>query len=145
MRRARTSTIFALPCVVSVTMPACEPVSEIASWPRSWIAIAHSAFEIRSPTEISMSSSRGCGRAETCAARSRSSSVVCPIAESTPTTRLPASRTATSRRATSLIFSGSPTDVPAELQHDRAEVGPRVVALDGGDGLVLGRRHDRKG
>ena len=33
MRFARTSTIFALPCDVSVTMPACEPVSEIASWP----------------------------------------------------------------------------------------------------------------
>ena len=32
--------IFALPCTVSVTMPACEPVSEIASCPRSWIAIA---------------------------------------------------------------------------------------------------------
>ena len=31
IRRARTSTIFALPCDVSVTIPACEPVSEIAS------------------------------------------------------------------------------------------------------------------
>ena len=40
IRRARTSTIFALPWTVSVTIPACEPVSEIASWPRSWIAIA---------------------------------------------------------------------------------------------------------
>ena len=29
--------------LVSVTMPACEPVSEIARWPRSLIAIAHSA------------------------------------------------------------------------------------------------------
>ena len=61
IRRARTSTIFALPWTVSVTMPACEPVSEIASWPRSKIAIAASAHEIRSPTETSMSSSRGCG------------------------------------------------------------------------------------
>ena len=61
MRFARTSTIFALPCAVSVTMPACEPVSEIASWPRSWMAIAASAQETRSPTEISMSSSRGFG------------------------------------------------------------------------------------
>ena len=65
IRRARTSTIFALPWTVSVTIPACEPVSEIASAPRSWIAIAASAQEIRSPTEISMSSSRGFGRAET--------------------------------------------------------------------------------
>ena len=31
-----------LAVVVSVTIPACEPVSEIASWPRSWIAIAQS-------------------------------------------------------------------------------------------------------
>ena len=69
IRRARTSTIFALPCAVSVTIPACEPVSEIASWPRSWIAIATSAQEIRSPTEISMSSSRGSGRGETSCAR----------------------------------------------------------------------------
>jgi hypothetical protein len=30
MRFARTSTIFALPWTVSVTIPACEPVSEIA-------------------------------------------------------------------------------------------------------------------
>ena len=64
MRFARTSTIFALPCDVSVTMPACEPVSEIASCPRSWMAIAASAHEIRSPTEISMSSSRGFGRGD---------------------------------------------------------------------------------
>ena len=65
MRCARTSTIFAFVCVVSVTIPACEPVSDTASWPRSWIAIAQSAFEMRSPVEISMSYSRGCGRGET--------------------------------------------------------------------------------
>ena len=65
MRWQRMSTIFALPWTVSVTMPACEPVSEIASCPRSWIAIAASAHEMRSPTEISMSSSRGFGRRET--------------------------------------------------------------------------------
>jgi hypothetical protein len=29
----------------------------------------------------------------------------------------------------------------AELHHDRAEVTPRVVALDGRNGLVVGRRH----
>ncbi len=42
-----------------MTIPACEPVSEIASWPMSWIAIAQSAQEIRSPVESSMSISRG--------------------------------------------------------------------------------------
>ena len=48
----------------SVTIPACEPVSEIASWPMSWIAIAQSAQEIRSPVESSMSISRATGRSE---------------------------------------------------------------------------------
>src|SRR5436190_237017 len=43
IRRARTSTILALPWTVSVTIPAWLPVSEIASWPRSWIAIAAGA------------------------------------------------------------------------------------------------------
>ncbi len=75
IRCAFTSTIFALPWTVSVTIPACEPVSEIASAPRSWIAIATSAQEIRSPTEMSMSSSRGFGRGETWWASSSSSSV----------------------------------------------------------------------
>jgi hypothetical protein len=65
IRLARTSTILARPWMVSVTIPACEPVSEIASAPRSWIAIAARAHEIRSPTEISMSSSRGFGCGET--------------------------------------------------------------------------------
>ena len=112
IRVARTSAIFALPWTVSVTMPACEPVSEIASWPRSWTAIAQSAFEIRSPTEMSMSYSRGCGLGEISCARRISSSVVSPIAERTPTTRRPCSRACTSRRATSLIFSVSATEDP---------------------------------
>jgi hypothetical protein len=41
--------------------PGREPVNG-SPVPGSWIAIAQSAFEIRSPTEISMSYSRGCGR-----------------------------------------------------------------------------------
>ncbi len=64
IRVARTSAILALPWTSSVTIPACEPVSEIASCPRSWTAIAQSEFEIRSPTEMSMSYSRGCGLGE---------------------------------------------------------------------------------
>ena len=51
----------ALVCEESVTIPAWEPVSEIASWPMSWIAIAQSAQEIRSPVESSMSISRATG------------------------------------------------------------------------------------
>ena len=93
-------------------MPACEPVNETASWPRSWIAIAQSAFEIRSPVEMSMSYSRGCGVGETSCASRISSSVVSPIAESTATTFAPASRAAASRCATRFSLSVSPTDVP---------------------------------
>jgi len=59
------STIFAFPWTVSVTIPACDPVSEMASWPRSLITIAASATEMRSPTEMSMSSSRGSGVGDT--------------------------------------------------------------------------------
>src|SRR5258705_272515 len=92
MRVARTSTIFAFVCELSVTMPACDPVSETASWPRSWITIAQSAFEIRSPVETSMSYSRGLGLGETSKASRISSSVVWPIAESTATTFAPAWR-----------------------------------------------------
>ena len=93
-------------------MPACEPVSEIAWWPRSWIAIAHSAHEIRSPTESSMSISRGSGRSETSWAISTSSSVVSPRADSTATTRMPFSRAATIRPAARLMSSAPATEVP---------------------------------
>jgi hypothetical protein len=112
IRFARISTIFAFVWSASVTMPACEPVSETAPCPRSLIAIAASAHEIRSPTETSMSSSRGSGCGETELASEISSSVVLPIAERTPTTRFPRSRAATSRRATAFSFSGSATDEP---------------------------------
>ena len=99
-------------CDESVTIPACEPVSEIARWPRSLIAIAHRAHEIRSPVESSMSISRGSGRSEISRAISTSSSVVLPRAESTATTLLPASRAATISRAARLISSGPATEVP---------------------------------
>ena len=75
MRCALTSMIFAFPWAVSVTIPAWEPVREIAFVPRSEIAMATRAHEIRSPTEMSMSSSRGAGRGETSCASARSSSV----------------------------------------------------------------------
>jgi hypothetical protein len=97
IRSARTSRIRALVWEVSVTIPAWEPVSESASCPRSLIAIAHSAQEIRSPVDSSMSISRGSGAGETSSAIAISSSVVLPRAESTATTRLPASRLATIR------------------------------------------------
>ena len=86
MRSARTSMMRAFVCEVSVTMPACEPVSEIARCPRSLIAIAHSAQEMRSPVDRSMSISRGSGVLETSSAAAISSSVVLPRADSTATT-----------------------------------------------------------
>ena len=101
----------------SVTIPACEPVSEIASWPMSRIAIAHSAQEILSPVESSMSISRGSGRSEISSAISVSSSVVEPRAESTATTRLPASRAATIRAAARFSSLGAGDRGAAELHH----------------------------
>ena len=95
-----------------MTIPACDPVREIARWPRSLIAIAHSAHEIRSPVDSSMSISRASGVGETSSAIAISSSVVWPRADSTATTRRPASRWATIRRAARLIRSASATDVP---------------------------------
>ncbi len=141
IRFARTSTIFALPCTVSVTIPACEPVSEIASWPRSLIAIAASAQEIRSPTEISMSSSRGWGLGEIRCARSISSSVVWPIAERTATTRLPRLARRDQALRDRLQLLGVADGRAAELQHDGADGRALGVALDGGNGLEVGGGH----
>ena len=96
----------------SVTIPACEPVSEIARWPRSLIAIAQRAHDSRSPIESSMSISRGSGRAEISRAASSSRSVVLPRAESTATTCWPCSRAATIRLAARFSSSVPATDVP---------------------------------
>lgn len=111
-RCARTSTMRALPWRVSVTTPACAPVSETASRPSSFTAMARRAMEMRSPAESSMSSSRGCGSRATLAASPSSSSVVCPMAETTTQTRFPTSAVATTRRATARMRSASATDVP---------------------------------
>ena len=126
MRSARTSRMRALVCEVSVTMPACEPVSEIALWPRSLIAIAHSAHEIRSPVESSMSISRGSGVVETSSAIEISSSVVLPRADSTATTRWPCSRAATIRRAARLRRSASATEVPPNFMTTVPDTDARV-------------------
>ncbi len=93
-------------------MPACEPVNDLAVTPRSAMAIASSAIEIRSPAVSSMSSSRGGGSAETCLASSTRSSVLSPIAETTTTTSWPACLVATTRSATRRIRAASPTEVP---------------------------------
>ena len=61
MRPGVMSMILARPCDESVITPACEPVNERAVHPRSEIAIATSAIEMRSPAVSSMSSSRTVG------------------------------------------------------------------------------------
>ncbi len=99
-------------CEVSVTIPACDPVSEIARWPRSLIAIAHSAHETRSPVDSSMSISRGSGLGDTSWASATRRSVSLPRALRTTTTRRPCSRLATMRCAARLMRSASATDVP---------------------------------
>ncbi len=83
IRPGVTSMIRALPWAASVMTPACDPVNDRASLPRSAIAIANNAIEIRSPAVSSMSSSRPGGLGVTWLARSMSSSVESPMAETT--------------------------------------------------------------
>src|SRR5437667_158506 len=71
--------------------------------------MASSAMEIRSPAVSSMSSSRPGGSGLTWCARSSSSSVVSPMADTITHTSLPALRVATMRSATRLIRSASDT------------------------------------
>ena len=124
----------------SVTIPAWDPVSEIASWPMSWIAIAQSAQEIRSPVESSMSISRATGRSEISSAWLTSSSVVLPRAESTATTRLPASRAATIRPAARLICSAPATEVPPNFITTMSDPSPLISAPeDSGTRLLQSR------
>ncbi len=104
--------IFALPWAPSVITPAWLPVNDRASWPRLPMAIASSAIEMRSPAVSSMSSSRPAGSGDTCSARSISSSVVSPIADTTTTTSLPAFLASTIRWATRLMPSASATEEP---------------------------------
>ncbi len=112
IRVGRMSTILAAPCWVSVMIPACEPVYDAALQPRAFTAIASRDIAIRSPAVRSMSSSRGSGTGVIPLASRTSSSVVSPIAETTATTSLPASRVRTTRSATPEIRDASPTDVP---------------------------------
>ena len=106
-------------------MPACEPVKLTASWPSSMIAIDSSAIEMRSPAVSSMSISRRDGSGDSSCARSISSSVVLPMAETTTQTWWPASAVSTTRRATFLIRSALPTDVPPNFWTYRAKAEKR--------------------
>src|SRR5450759_2285450 len=74
--------------------------------------MANRAIEMRSPAVRSMSISRPGGIGLTCLARSSSSSVVSPMAETTTQTSWPALRVSTILRATRLMLSASVTDDP---------------------------------
>src|SRR6478609_8067779 len=129
IRPGVTSMILARPCVESVITPAWEPVNERASAPRDEMAMATSALEMRSPEVSSMSSSRAGGDGETCWARSISSSVVSPIAETTTTTSWPSLRVATIRSATRLIRSAVPTDEPPYFWTTSPTATPTVACV----------------
>ena len=101
-------------------MPAWLPVNDRASWPMLRIAIASSAIEMRSPAVSSMSSSRGAGSSVTWCARSSSSSVVSPIAETATTTSLPGLAGLDDALRDPLDALGVRDGRAAELLHDEA-------------------------
>src|SRR5580765_5040289 len=105
-------TILAFVWTPSVTMPACAPVSETAGTPIAWSAIAVSAVVVCSPVASRTSISRSGGAAMICLASLIRPSVTPPIAETTTTIWLPRARLSSTRRATFLMRSASPTEVP---------------------------------
>ena len=126
IRPGLMSMMRARPCTSSVITPAWEPVNERASRPRVAMAMASSAIEIRSPAVSSMSSSRAGGSGLTWPARSISSSVESPIADTTTTTWSPPLRVATIRCATRLIPSASATDDPPYFCTTSATAAPHL-------------------
>ena len=126
IRPGLMSMMRARPCAASVITPAWDPVNERASRPRVAIAMASSAIEIRSPAVSSMSSSRAGGSGLTWLARSISSSVESPIADTTTTTWSPPLRVATIRCATRLMPSASATDEPPYFCTTSATAAPHL-------------------
>src|SRR5665213_3083213 len=90
------------------------------------MAMASKAIEMRSPAVSSMSSSRGAGIGVTSCARSSSSSVVSPMAETATTTSLPPLRVSTIRFATRLMLSALATDDPPNFCTIKATDTPGV-------------------
>ena len=111
-RSPLTSRILALPCTVSVTMPAWLPVNDDASMPSSASAMHSNAMDFRSPAVSSMSISRPGCTDDTWFARAIRSSVSLPIALTTTMTSLPWRCVRATWSATALIRSASATDVP---------------------------------
>lgn len=129
MRPGVTSMMRALLWTESVITPAWLPVKLWASWPRFLIAMASRAMAIRSPAVSSMSNSRPAGIGDTCSARSISSSVVSPIADTTTTTWWPSFLASTIRLATRLMPSASATEEPPYFCTTRPTCAPRSVRL----------------
>ena len=111
-RSGLTSVMCALPWMLSVMRPAALPVNVRGSWPRSARAIANRAEDTSSPMLSRASRSTGSGRVETSAARSQSSSVVSPMADTTATTRYPFARVLAIRSAARRIPAASARDEP---------------------------------
>ena len=112
IRPGVTSMMRALPWTASVMTPAWLPVKERASWPRFAMAMASRAIEMRSPLVSSMSSSRPGGSGVTWFARSRSSSVVSPMAETTTTDRAAGLAGLDDPPSDRLMLSASATEEP---------------------------------
>ena len=102
----------ALPYIVSVYIPAWDPLRLTASQPKVRKAMVSSVLDTISPVESNRSNSLGSGFSETVRANLISSSVVLPMAETTATTLTPRRLAPAMRRATPRILSTSATEVP---------------------------------
>jgi len=123
-RSARTSVILALLCTESVTMPTWAPVND-----NGVVALGDDGHGkqrdrdllARREQHVHFAVGRlGCDLR----ARSTSSSVTCPIAETTATTSSPACLRPMRRRATARIRSGAADRGPAELGDDERHERP---------------------
>jgi len=97
---------------LSVRMRTWGPVNEQAVPPSAWIASASSPIVTCSPVEAITSSSRSSGMALICWANPSRRFVSPDIAETTTTTSCPCFCVAIARRATFLMRSMFPTEVP---------------------------------
>ena len=93
---------------------------EIAGTPSSCRAIDSKAIDTCSPVASSMSISRWGGLLLMALALAVSSSVVCPMADTTITSSCPSSLQAAMRRATAWMRSTLPTEVPPNFCTSRA-------------------------
>ena len=137
--------IRALVCEESVTIPACEPVSEIAVV--AHVVDRHRAQRAGDPLagreqHVHLALERARRRSRRPAATS--SSVVLPRAESTATTCLPPSRAATIRARGALDVLGLGDRGAAELHHHRLSHRAAENTIAAEDGATPGARRGRR-